>query len=52
LGYIKMDGEGLLIMCTGFRAGVERPDGVGEGGVGPPDSISDGSSTIWDPLHH
>jgi hypothetical protein len=50
LGDMKMDGEGLLVMCTGFGAGVERLDGVGGGGVGLPDSISDGSSAIWDPL--
>jgi len=50
LGDIKIDGEGLLVMCTRFRAGVEKPDRVEGGGVGLSDSILDGSSAIWDSL--
>ncbi len=46
---IKMEGDGLFIRLTRFGAGVESLEGVRGGGVGLPDSSSDGSSAIWDP---
>ena len=45
-GDVKMEGDGLFVRLTKFRAGVERPDRVGGGGVGLPNSISAGSSAI------
>jgi hypothetical protein len=49
LGEVKMEGDRLIVMRPVFEAGVERVDGVGGGGVGLPESSSDGSSTICDP---
>ena len=48
-GDMKIEGDGLFVRLARFGAGVERPDGVGGGRVGLPDSISAGSSAIWDP---
>jgi len=48
LGEVKIDGEGLTVRWVVFIAGVERPVGVGGGGVGLPESSLDGSSAIWD----
>ena len=50
LGEVKMEGDGLTVWREGFGARVERLVGVGGGGVGLPESISERSSTIWDPL--
>jgi hypothetical protein len=43
---IKIDGDGLLVRLAKLGAGVVSPVGVGGGGVGLPDSSSEGSSTI------